>query len=150
VGVSSLVMYPFSNGIVGESANPVIDAIRRIAKVHQRTKWATVQPLSRPASDVPSTDESFLDESSRTRPGLVREGASGQVIGSKVATVHAGVTESYIGLVFGCAFLAHPDSVEAILAGRQPRDLTLKKVCGSIPLSWAEKRQQFGDDLEYC
>jgi site-specific DNA recombinase len=58
-------------------------------------------------------------------------------------TIHAGVTERYVGLVFGCAFLA-PDIVEAILEGRQPRDLTFKKLCSNIPLSWAEQRSQFG------
>ena len=49
-------------------------------------------------------------------------------------TIHAGVTERYVGLVFGCAFLA-PDIVEAILEGRQPRDLTFKKLCSNVPLS---------------
>jgi len=58
-------------------------------------------------------------------------------------TLHAGVTERYIGIVFGCAFLA-PDIVDAILEGCQLRDLTFKKLCGSIPLSWAEQRRQFG------
>ena len=58
-------------------------------------------------------------------------------------TRHAGVTERYIGKVFGCAFLA-PDIVEAILEGRQPRDLSFKKLCANIPLSWAEQRKQFG------
>jgi hypothetical protein len=58
-------------------------------------------------------------------------------------TLHAGVTERYVGLVFGCAFLA-PDIVEAILEGSQPRELTFKKLCTSIPLSWAEQRRQFG------
>jgi site-specific DNA recombinase len=58
-------------------------------------------------------------------------------------TVHAGVTESYIGKVFDCAFLA-PDIVEAILEGRQPRDLTFKKLCADIPLSWSEQQKQLG------
>jgi hypothetical protein len=57
--------------------------------------------------------------------------------------LHAGVTERYIGKVFGCAFLA-PDIVEAILEGRQPRDLSFKKLCNDIPLSWTEQRKQFG------
>ncbi len=47
------------------------------------------------------------------------------------------------GLVFGCAFLA-PDIVEAILEGRQPRDLTFKKLCSNSPLSWTEQRRHFG------
>jgi site-specific DNA recombinase len=58
-------------------------------------------------------------------------------------TLHAGVTARYIRKVFGCAFLA-PDIVEAILNGRQPRDLTFKKLCSSIPLSWTDQRTRFG------
>jgi len=55
----------------------------------------------------------------------------------------AGLTERYVGRVLSCAFLA-PDIVEAILDGRQPRDLTFQKLCRNIPLSWVEQRQQFG------
>jgi site-specific DNA recombinase len=58
-------------------------------------------------------------------------------------TLHAGVTERYVGKVFGCAFLA-PDIIEAILEGRQPRDLSFRKLCSNIPLSWIEQRKQFG------
>jgi site-specific DNA recombinase len=58
-------------------------------------------------------------------------------------TLHAGLTRRYIGKVFGCAFLA-PDIVESILEGRQPRDLSFKKLCAHIPLSWIEQRAQFG------
>jgi site-specific DNA recombinase len=58
-------------------------------------------------------------------------------------SLHAGVTERYTGKVFACAFLA-PDIVEAILEGRQPRDLSFKKLCTQIPLSWSEQRKQLG------
>src|ERR1022692_4038041 len=58
-------------------------------------------------------------------------------------TLHAGLTRRYIGKVFGCAFLA-PDIVESILEGRQPRDLSFKKLCAHIPLSWIEQREQLG------
>jgi hypothetical protein len=89
----------------------------------------------------------------QTNPSLIKVVARGRVWYERILqgkssdqrslTVHAGVTERYIGLVFGCAFLA-PDIVEAILEGRQPRDLTFRKLCGSIPLGWAEQRRQFG------
>jgi site-specific DNA recombinase len=55
----------------------------------------------------------------------------------------AGLTERYVGKVFRCAFLA-PDIVEAILAGRQPLDLNFDKLCQSLPLNWAEQREQLG------
>jgi site-specific DNA recombinase len=58
-------------------------------------------------------------------------------------TLHAGVTRRYVSKVFDCAFLA-PDIVEAILEGRQPRDLTFKKLCSNIPLSWVEQRKHLG------
>jgi site-specific DNA recombinase len=56
---------------------------------------------------------------------------------------HAGLTERYVGKVFGCAFLA-PDIIDAILEGNQPYDLTFEKLCEHIPWSWAEQRAQFG------
>ena len=55
----------------------------------------------------------------------------------------AGLTERYVGKVFGCALLA-PDIVESILEGRQPHDLNFEKLCKHVPLSWAEQRVQFG------
>jgi site-specific DNA recombinase len=56
---------------------------------------------------------------------------------------HVGLTERYIGKVFGCAFLA-PDIIESILEGRQPHDLNFEKLCQHVPLSWTEQRDQFG------
>ena len=35
-------------------------------------------------------------------------------------------------------------SIEAILEGRQPRDLNFEKLCKHIPLSWTEQRAHFG------
>jgi site-specific DNA recombinase len=67
----------------------------------------------------------------------------GKASNQRSLTVHAGVTRRYVGKIFECAFLA-PDIVEAILEGRQPRDLSFKKLCANIPLSWAEQRKQFG------
>jgi site-specific DNA recombinase len=91
--------------------------------------------------------------SQQTNPSLMKAVARGRVWYERVLegkssdqrslTLHAGVTERYVGLVFGCAFLA-PDIVEAILEGRQPRDLTFKKLCSNVPFSWTEQRRQFG------
>ena len=55
----------------------------------------------------------------------------------------AGLTRRYVNKVFRCAYLA-PDIVEAILAGRQPRNLNFDKLCQSIPLDWIEQREQLG------
>ena len=55
----------------------------------------------------------------------------------------AEISERYAARMARLAYLA-PDITEAILAGRQPRSLTLKKLLGEIPLSWAEQRKSFG------
>jgi hypothetical protein len=55
----------------------------------------------------------------------------------------AGLSEQYVSKVTDCAFLA-PDIVEAILDGRQPRDLTFAKLRRHIPLDWNEQRNLFG------
>ena len=55
----------------------------------------------------------------------------------------AGLTDRYVRKVFRCAFLA-PDIVEAILAGRQPRDLNFDKLCQNLPLSWVDQRELLG------
>src|SRR5215831_5507763 len=55
----------------------------------------------------------------------------------------SGLTERYVGKVYPCAFLA-PDIVEAILDGRQPRDLTFAKLTKDLPMSWSEQRKQLG------
>ncbi len=55
----------------------------------------------------------------------------------------ARVSESYASRILCLAFLA-PDIVEAIVAGKHPRSLTLKRLLREIPLSWAEQRERFG------
>ncbi len=55
----------------------------------------------------------------------------------------AGLTDRYVSKVFRCAFLA-PDIVEAILAGRQPQDLSFEKLSQDLPLGWVEQREQLG------
>jgi site-specific DNA recombinase len=54
-----------------------------------------------------------------------------------------GINHRYIDRILPCAFLA-PDIVEAILAGRQPIDLTVDKLTRNLPLSWTEQRKQLG------
>ena len=55
----------------------------------------------------------------------------------------ARVSETYAARILKLAFLA-PDIIEAILAGKQPRSLTLKRLLRGIPLSWSEQRKRFG------
>ena len=55
-----------------------------------------------------------------------------------------GVTHGYVRKILPLAFLA-PDIVERILAGQQPRDLSLTTIIQrGVPRSWMEQRQLFG------
>ena len=55
----------------------------------------------------------------------------------------AGLTERYVTRIARLAYLA-PDITEAILAGRQPRSLSLKTLIKETPHSWAEQRNKLG------
>jgi site-specific DNA recombinase len=75
--------------------------------------------------------------------GWYEKVVQGDLVDIRSLARQAGLTERYVGKVFGCAFLA-PDIVESILQGRQPRDLNFEKLCRHIPSSWAEQREHFG------
>ena len=49
------------------------------------------------------------------------------------------IDPSFISRIIRLALLA-PDIVEAIVAGKHPADLTLKKLMTSVPVEWAEQR----------
>jgi hypothetical protein len=68
---------------------------------------------------------------------------AGEVSGRRSIAEKLGLDERYVGRVLECAFLA-PDIVEAILDGRQPPDLTFKKLTHGLPLSWIEQRRELG------
>jgi hypothetical protein len=68
---------------------------------------------------------------------------AGEVLGQRAIAQRLGLNERYVGKVLECAFLA-PDIVEAILDGRQPPDLTFKKLTHRLPRSWIEQRRQLG------
>ena len=66
-----------------------------------------------------------------------------EVSGPRAIAQRLGLSERYVGRVLECAFLA-PDIVEAIFGGRQPADLTFKKLTNRVPFSWTEQRRQLG------
>jgi site-specific DNA recombinase len=68
---------------------------------------------------------------------------AGDVSGRRSIAEKLGLDERYVGRVLECAFLA-PDIVEAILDGRQPADLTFRKLTHGLPLSWIEQRRELG------
>lgn len=54
-----------------------------------------------------------------------------------------GFNGRYVSRILQCAFLA-PDIIEAILDGRQPHALTLRKLWNNLPTNWSEQRKRLG------
>jgi hypothetical protein len=55
----------------------------------------------------------------------------------------SGFNQRYVRRVLQCAFLA-PDIVEAILDGRHPPNLTVRKLWHDLPADWTEQRKRLG------
>jgi hypothetical protein len=54
-----------------------------------------------------------------------------------------GFSEPHVRRLLRFAYLA-PDIVQAIVEGRQPRTLTVKRLLQGIPLDWSDQRAAFG------
>jgi site-specific DNA recombinase len=67
----------------------------------------------------------------------------GEVSGPRSIANKLGLDERYVSCVLDCAFLA-PDIVEATLDGRQPPELTFRKLTHRLSPTWTEQRNQFG------
>jgi site-specific DNA recombinase len=67
---------------------------------------------------------------------------AGRASGPRAIARRIGLHERYVRCILNYAFLA-PDIIESILDGRQPHDLTLEKLRGRVPMSWAEQRATF-------
>ena len=68
---------------------------------------------------------------------------SGGLESQPVFAKEMNVSPRYLRKIARCAFLA-PDIVELILAGRQPKELTLEKLLDNLPLDWVEQRTVLG------
>ncbi len=79
----------------------------------------------------------------------LRRLASGESGSVKDIAAADSVTGSYVTRVLRLAFLA-PDIVEAILDGRQPVELTTKRLLllGDLPLGWQDQRLRLGFTAE--
>jgi len=55
----------------------------------------------------------------------------------------SGLSHPHVRRLLRFAYLA-PDLVEAIVEGRQPRTLTVKRLLRGIPLAWSDQRSEFG------
>jgi site-specific DNA recombinase len=58
---------------------------------------------------------------------------------SKIFTL----SNAHVRRLLRFAYLS-PDIAEAIIEGRQPRNLTVKRLLRGIPLSWADQSATFG------
>ncbi len=54
-----------------------------------------------------------------------------------------GLDRSYVSRIMRLALLA-PDIVEAIVDGREPSGLSLKRLTKGMPILWEEQRDRFG------
>ena len=68
---------------------------------------------------------------------------AGKVWGGRSIAQKTGFDERHVSQILECAFLA-PDIVEAILDGRQPENLTWKKLTRHMPIIWVEQRKRLG------
>ena len=68
---------------------------------------------------------------------------TGKVSDIRALANQTGLNERYVSRILECAFLA-PDIVDAILAGRQPSGLTVRRLWNKLPLDWVEQRKQLG------
>jgi site-specific DNA recombinase len=53
------------------------------------------------------------------------------------------LSDAHVRRILRLAYLA-PDIVEAIVEGRQPLSLTVKRLLRGIPLAWPDQRATFG------
>ena len=71
--------------------------------------------------------------------------ASGEVSSAREIARRHGLCPLYVGKLLPLAFLA-PDLAAAILAGRQPRGLSISALLAEpLPLAWREQRARFRD-----
>jgi site-specific DNA recombinase len=68
---------------------------------------------------------------------------AGKVCGGRSIAEKIGLDEPYVSQILECGFLA-PDIVEAILDGRQPSNLTGRKLTRRVPMNWGEQRKKLG------
>jgi DNA invertase Pin-like site-specific DNA recombinase len=68
---------------------------------------------------------------------------AGEVWGRRSIAQRTDFDERHVAQILECAFLA-PDIVTAILDGRQPTNLTSRRLTRHLPLSWIEQRMQLG------
>jgi hypothetical protein len=93
-------------------------------------------------SPKPSRDETLVKARVRAHRGR-RRIESGQAKSITDLAEQEGVTNAYVCRLLPLTCLA-PDTVEAILDGRQPKGVRLAELVGNGPLEWEEQRGAWG------
>ena len=73
----------------------------------------------------------------------MRELRSGQYADTEEIAQRSKLNNAHVRRLLRFGYLA-PDIVEAIVEGRQPRSLTVKRLLQGIPCAWQEQRAAFG------
>jgi hypothetical protein len=90
----------------------------------------------------PSRDETLIKALVRAHRWR-RRIESGQAKSITELAEQEGITDAYVCRLLPLTCLA-PDIVEAILDGRQPKELRLAEMLGNGPLDWNEQRSAWG------
>ena len=90
----------------------------------------------------PSRDETLIKALVRAHRWR-RQIKSGQAKSITDLAEQEGVTDAYVCRLLPLTCLA-PDSVEAILGGRQPKGRRLAEMLGNGPVGWEEQRETWG------
>jgi hypothetical protein len=95
-----------------------------------------------PATAKPRCDETLVKALVRAHRWR-RKIESGQARSITELAEQEGVTDAYVCRLLPLTCLA-PDIVEAILDGRQPKELRLAEMLGSNLIRWSEQRARWG------
>jgi len=97
-----------------------------------------------PTDDAPRADAALIKALARGHVWF-NELAKGKASSINEIARQENLTGRYVSRIIQFAFLA-PDITEAILAGRQPVDLTVETITREIdiPLAWTEQRVLLG------
>jgi site-specific DNA recombinase len=94
--------------------------------------WAAIDQRRQPVS-------SLIKAVSRASD-WVRRMESGECKNQRALAEATGLEPRYINSILRVAFLA-PEITEAIIDGRQPPDLTLSSLTGTLPVSWQQQKK---------
>jgi site-specific DNA recombinase len=107
-----------------------------------RSRREILLPATGSGSSPRHVDEALILALARARSWMRALLAGGVAGTSEIAHRH-GLGDPHVRRLLRFAYLA-PDIVEAIVEGRQPRTLNVKRLLRGIPLEWADQRTYLG------